>query len=214
MLLHSLTLENVRIFRGKNVLDLTSVHTSDAHKPIILIGGKNGAGKTTLFESILLCLYGQHAPGNRMSNKKYEQYIRQMVPRSKNDETDLNPAIEVVFEFAHAGMKNIYGVRREWILAPKFIENLTITRENKILSDLEVDQWQDRLNELIPPRFARLFLFDGEKIQNMVEDNADNLYLRDSFKSLAGSGYCGSPQSGSGDLPQPQSERYRTDCHQ
>jgi hypothetical protein len=47
--------------------------------------------------------------------------------------------------------------------------------------DVEVDQWQDLLNELIPPRFARLFLFDGEKIQNLVDDNADNVYLRDSF---------------------------------
>ena len=52
--------------------------------------------------------------------------------------------------------------------------------------DLEADQWQDRLNELIPPRFARLFLFDGEKIQNLVDDNAENVYLRDSFKSLLG----------------------------
>jgi DNA sulfur modification protein DndD len=186
MLLHSLSLENVRIFRGKNVLDLMPVHTSDAHKPIILIGGKNGAGKTTLFESILLCLYGQHAPGSRMTNPKYEQYIRQMVPRKKKTEEDLNPSIEVVFEFTHDGVKNIYGVRREWTINPKFSEKLMIKREDKILSEFEMDQWQDLLNELIPPRFARLFLFDGEKIQSLVEDNTDNLYLKDSFKSLLG----------------------------
>jgi DNA sulfur modification protein DndD len=186
MLLHSLILENIRIFQGRNVLDFTPVHSSDAHKPIILIGGKNGAGKTTLFESILLCLYGQNAPGNRMSNTKYEQYIRQMIPRSKKNEPDLVPAIEVVFEFSHSGLRYTYGVRREWGLSPKFSEKLTITRNGEILSDLEVDQWQDLLNELIPPRFARLFLFDGEKIQNLVEDNADNIYLRDSFKSLLG----------------------------
>jgi DNA sulfur modification protein DndD len=186
MLLHSLTLENVRIFKGKNVLDFTPVQGSEGHKPIILIGGKNGAGKTTLFESILICLYGQHAPGNRMSHAKYEQYIRQMVPRSKQTEPELIPAIEVVFEFTHTGVRNTYGVRREWTLSPKFTENLTIKREGKIISDLEKDQWQDLLNELIPPQFARLFLFDGEKIQNLVEDNDENNYLRDSFKSLLG----------------------------
>lgn len=186
MLLHSLTLENVRIFRGKNVLDFTPVVVKDSHKPIILIGGKNGAGKTTLFESILLCLYGQKAPGSRMSTPKYEKYIRQMVPRSGNDEPDLKPAIEVVFDFTHAGLHQTYQIRREWAFEPRFSEKLTVKRNGEILHDLEVDQWQDRLNELIPPRFARLFLFDGEKIQNLVEDNEDNIYLRDSFKSLLG----------------------------
>ena len=175
MLLHSLILENVRIFKGRNVLDFTPVHSSKAHKPIILIGGKNGTGKTTLFESILFCLYGQNAPGNRMSNPKYEQYIREIIPRSKKTDTDLIPAIEVVFDFSHSGLRHIYNVRREWKLSPKFSERLTIQRNGEILSDLEVDQWQDLLNELIPPRFARLFLFDAEKIQNLVEDNTDNI---------------------------------------
>jgi len=186
MLLHSLTLENIRIFKGKNTLNFTPILTSDAHKPIILIGGKNGAGKTTLFESILLCLYGQNSPGNRMTTPKYEQYIKQMVPRNTKGEPDLISAIEVVFDFTHSGLRYTYGVRREWTLTPTYNETLTIRRNGEILSDLEIDQWQDLLNELIPPRFARLFLFDGEKIQNLVEDNAENIYLRDSFKSLLG----------------------------
>jgi len=121
-----------------------------------------------------------------MSNPKYEKYIRQMVPRTKKDEPDLEPAIEMVFDYTHAGLRQTYHVRREWTFTPKFTETLTIRRNGEILHDLEADQWQERLNELIPPRFARLFLFDGEKIQNLVEDNADNIYLRDSFKSLLG----------------------------
>lgn len=186
MLLHSLTLENVRIFRGRNVLDFRPKTNGNTPKPIILIGGRNGAGKTTLFDSILLCLYGQYAPGNRMSNAKYEKYVRQMVPRSSNTSKNLRPVIEIVFEFTHAGMKKVYEIRREWFFDPKFTEKLTIKRDGEILSDLEIDQWQELLNELIPPRFARLFLFDGEKIQNLVEDNTENIYLRDSFKSLLG----------------------------
>lgn len=186
MLLHSLTLENVRIFQGRNTLDFRPKTNGSAPKPIILIGGRNGAGKTTLFDSILLCLYGQYAPGNRMSNAKYEKYIRQMVPRSKKSSQDLRPIIELSFEFTHAGVKKVYEVRREWFFNPKFSEKLTIKRDGEPLSELEIDQWQDFLNELIPQRFARLFLFDGEKIQNLVEDNTENIYLRDSFKSLLG----------------------------
>ena len=186
MLLHSLTLENIRIFKGKNILNFTPIQASDSHKPIILIGGKNGAGKTTLFESILLCLYGQKATGNRISNAKYEQYIQQMVSRGKKNDPELLPAIEVEFDFTHAGLRQTYNVRREWFFTPKLAETLTIKRNGEVLSDIEIDQWQDLLNELIPPRFARLFLFDGEKIQNLVEDNVENVYLRDSFKSLLG----------------------------
>nr|WP_301287501.1 DNA sulfur modification protein DndD [Methanocalculus alkaliphilus] len=186
MLLHSLTLENVRIFQGRNVLDFRPKTNGNTPKPIILIGGRNGAGKTTLFDSILLCLYGQYAPGNKMSNTKYEKYVRQMVPRSRNTSNTIRPIIEIIFEFTHAGVKKVYEVRREWFFDPKFSEKLTIQHDGEVLSDLERDQWQELLNELIPPRFARLFLFDGEKIQNLVEDNAENIYLRDSFKSLLG----------------------------
>jgi DNA sulfur modification protein DndD len=186
MQLKSLTLENIRIFKGVHTLDFTPVHNSKKHKPIILIGGNNGAGKTTMFESILLCLYGQNSPGSLMGKGKYEQYIAQMTARNKKTEDPFNPAIEVVFEFSHSGTTHIYSVRRAWINHPEFSETLTVKRDGEILSDMEVDQWQDLLNELIPPRFARLFLFDGEKIQNLVEDKTDNLFLRDSFKSLLG----------------------------
>ncbi len=186
MLLNSLTIENIRIYKGINILDLTPIHTSNASKSIILIGGNNGAGKTTLFESILLCLYGQYAPGSRTSRSKYEKYIEQMVAKTKKGEVQGSPAIEVKFEFSHSDITHTYEVRREWELTPKFNEKLTVKRDAEILTDLEADQWQDLLNELIPPRFARLFLFDGEKIQNLVEDNSDNSYLRDSFKSLLG----------------------------
>jgi len=186
MLLKSFTLENIRIFKGTNKIDFTPKLESDTRKPIILIGGKNGAGKTTLFESILLCLYGQNIPGNRMGKTKYERYIRQMVSRNQVYSEPINPAIEICFEFSHSGESHEYIVRREWNLLPKFSETLIINCDGSVLSDLQADQWQDLLNELIPPRFARLFLFDGEKIQNLVEDQSDNLYLAESFKSLLG----------------------------
>ena len=186
MLLKSLTLENIRIFQGVNTLDFSQDPSAIPKKPIILIGGMNGAGKTTLFESILLCLYGQRFPGGRTGRSKYEQYIGQMASREDRSENSRDPAIDVTFEFSHAGSRHTYTVRREWILKPKFLEKLSVKRDGELLSELEADQWQDLLNELIPPRFARLFLFDGEKIQNLVEDNSDNIYLRDSFKSLLG----------------------------
>jgi len=186
MLLRRLELENVRLFKGNHSLDLTPGEGASEHRPIVIIGGKNGAGKTTLFESILLCLYGPQFNGPRMSAPKYNQFIRQMVSGRSKEGLTGHAFIEIEFEFSHIGQSHIYTVKRYWQVGEKVEEHLTIKRAGHRLTDIEVDQWQEFLNELIPPRFARLFLFDGEKIQNLVEQDSTNLYLKDSFKSLLG----------------------------
>lgn len=188
MIIHRLELENIRLFKGLHILDLTPINSTGEKKPIILIGGKNGAGKTTLFESVLLCLYGSYFGDVRLSVAKYDQFIKQMVSVTSSTEAApiTNAHIELVFDFSHSGRTYCYTVRREWQIGKKIAEKLTIKRDGTLLSDVEADQWQDFLNELIPPRFSHLFLFDGEKIQNLVEHDETNLYLRDSFKSLLG----------------------------
>lgn len=186
MILKTFSVENIRLFKGFHSIDFTPQQNSSGYKPIILIGGKNGAGKTTLFDSILLCLYGSQTPNIRISPKKYEPYIEQMISSNKKTDDNKKAVIEIAFDFSHAGMTHEYSVRREWNFNPKFSEFLTVKKDGNLLSEIEIDQWQDLLNELIPPRFSRLFLFDGEKIQNLVEDSSDNIYLRDSFKSLLG----------------------------
>lgn len=186
MLLRRLELENVRLFKGNHSLDLTPVNGSSTHQPIVLIGGKNGAGKTTLFESILLCLYGATFNGRRMSAAKYEQYIRQMVSGRSQEGLAAHAFVEIEFEFSHLGRKDVYTVRRYWQIGEKVTEQFTIKRDGTRLTEIEADQWQEFLNEMIPPRFARLFLFDGEKIQTLVDQDSTNLYLKDSFKSLLG----------------------------
>ena len=186
MILKTFSVENIRLFKGMHSIDFTPLQNSNGDKPIILIGGKNGSGKTSLFDSILLCLYGSHTPNIHLSPKKYEQYIEQMISSNKQDDGIKKAAIELSFTFSHAGKTSEYFVRREWCFNPKFSEILTVKKDGTILSEIEMDQWQDLLNELIPPRFSRLFLFDGEKIQNLVDDSSDNIYLQDSFKSLLG----------------------------
>ncbi len=186
MILKTFSVENIRLFKGMHTINFTPLQNSNEYKPIILIGGKNGSGKTSLFDSILLCLYGSHTPNIHFRPKKYEHYIEQMISSNKQEDGIKKAAIELSFTFSHAGKTYEYFVRREWSFNPKFTEILTVNKDGKILSEIEMDQWQDLLNELIPPRFSRLFLFDGEKIQNLVEDSSDNIYLQDSFKSLLG----------------------------
>lgn len=71
--IESLTVENLRRFRGKHRLDLDQTGEST----INVIAGSNGSGKTTLSNSIQLCLTGEFDDGAPLVN--YD-YVDQLVP--------------------------------------------------------------------------------------------------------------------------------------
>ena len=51
--------------------------------------------------------------------------------------------------------------------------------------DLDPSQWGDFVKELIPPGISQLFFFDGERIQNLADDDA-NIHLTSAIKTLLG----------------------------
>ena len=55
MIIKSITLDNYRLYEGKNVIKFKQ----DDEKPIFLISGENGFGKTTFLHSLIWCLYGR-----------------------------------------------------------------------------------------------------------------------------------------------------------
>jgi len=78
-----------------------------------------------------------------------------------------------------------YVIKRSWHRKEsKTIENLTINKNGEHLNEIEIDHWQDFLNELIPQGISKLFFFDGEKIQQLADEEDNNRHLKDSFKSL------------------------------
>ena len=56
MIIKSIELNNFRIYRGKNKIDLTP----DSNRNIIIVSGNNGFGKTTFLMSLVWCLYGKN----------------------------------------------------------------------------------------------------------------------------------------------------------
>ena len=187
MIFHKLTLNNVGLFRGKQ-----SVHlTPNGKGPIILIGGMNGAGKTTLLDAVRLCLYGRRALGHRVSQNEYNDYLSAMIHRDANSIMPLSHAsVSLEFEYAYGGETRQYRVERAWQQSGMdhrtVSEGLTISENDLLNTESEIEHWQDHIDELIPLGVSQFFFFDGEDIQKLADDSSHDLYLAESIKSLLG----------------------------
>lgn len=160
--------------------------TSSENAPIVLFGGKNGAGKTTLFEAIKFCLHGRSALGRRTAKKEYEQAIQSKL-HEYPDRTADTAIVRLEFEYTHMGEVDYYSVERSWRDRGKsIVEDLEVRRNGQIPSELNEDQWQDFLQELVPPGVSQLFFFDGEKIQELASAVESDDSFEDSMYSLLG----------------------------
>ena len=54
------------------------------------------------------------------------------------------------------------------------------------IDSIEKSEWQQFINHLIPRGIAKLFFFDGERIQNIANDSNENKYIQSSFDTLLG----------------------------
>ncbi len=181
MLLEKLTIENLGVFGGKKEFDLSV----DPSKPIILCGGYNGSGKTTIFESVLLCLYGKKHHG--VPDKKYHNIISRMFHDSDGEQSD---AMSVSLQFQHAQFGNTtkYAVKRSWERGGdgRPIESLEIHIKGKGDASTHTSNDQSIIDGILPLGIARLFFFDGEKIQQMAEAGDERSYIKTSLDSLFG----------------------------
>jgi len=186
MILENIKVKNFGVFRGEHVFDLTP----DLKKirPIILFGGLNGSGKTTLFEGIKLCLYGQLSSKYFRTKGDYHDYLKKKIlPLGKKDRRTYHGAIDLSIQFNDFGLLNVYSIRRAWKVDPKGVEeNFRILKNGKLLGEVEREYSQAFLANLIPIGISNLFFFDGEKIQELAEDTADNGFFRDAVDSILG----------------------------
>lgn len=188
MIFIELTLTNVGLYSGKQTFDLKPHSTDDNDRPIVLFGGKNGAGKTTILEAIRLCLYGREALGTRVEKANYERYLLGKIHRQPGESQRAKQArITLKFEHAHAGIIDVYTIERSWITASSEVhETLVVQKNGQYLPDIHTDIWQDFVKDLIPPGISQLFFFDGEKIQELAEDETGNMALAEAIKSTFG----------------------------
>lgn len=181
MILQSLRIFNFGLYGGKHQFDLSP--GSEGDKPVILVVGHNGSGKTTFLESVRLALYGKRALGPRVGQADYERHL---LKRINNFAKDRRAYVELVFKSQHLGNDDTYTVKREWASrGAGVVESLQFDRNGKPVDDIPREDWSHYLEDIIPAGVSQLFFFDGEKIQDIADDQ-DNTGLTEAIKSLLG----------------------------
>ena len=205
MIIKNIFINNFGVYGGENHFNFET----DSDKTVVLCGGKNGAGKTTLFESVMLCFYGKDFDDSLRQKEYNEKILRSF--HKNSDGASQSASISVEFQFAFDGEIREYLVTREWqnlegkvsedlsikkmVSGSKFEElNLSVPKKTSRFTDsrfeeidsVEKSDWQQFINQLIPKGIAKLFFFDGEKIQSIADDGNENQYLQSSFDTLLG----------------------------
>lgn len=181
MILQRLTLNNFGLYGRENIFNLAPNRSGG--RPIILIRGHNGSGKTTFLEGVRLALYGKRSLGPRIARATYEQYLhRRIYELSKNR----HASVQLTFARQEEGIMHLYEVTRSWAArGASVIETLDLTRDGERFRDIAAEYWDHYLEDMIPTGVSQLFFFDGEKIQD-IADEETTLAIRDAVRALLG----------------------------
>ncbi|RZM79138.1 DNA sulfur modification protein DndD [Leptolyngbya iicbica] len=181
MIFLELVLQNFGPYHGRHCIDLRP--TPD--RPIILIGGLNGGGKTTLMDALRLVLYGQRAPIDRRRNLAYADFLAQCV--NTQAAPDAEAAIELEFErvLYISGIEKLGKIRviRTWQRGTK--DDLTIELDgwpNEILTQ----NWDEQVEDWLPVGLSNLFLFDGEQVKELAEQDTPPPNVINAIRSVLG----------------------------
>ncbi|NPU90391.1 MAG: DNA sulfur modification protein DndD [Gammaproteobacteria bacterium] len=187
MIINSLYLNNVGVFRGHHEIDLTPRVKYGRKRPIILFGGLNGAGKTTTLTAVRLALYGRQSFGRNISLHAYHQQLSDLIHKPPSNElAPYSAEVGLRFSYGKNGKVSEISIKRAWERkGSKVVEHLEIFQDKDNLSELNEEQKQSFLNELAPIGVSDLFFFDGEKIAELAEDDTSEALI-DAINRLLG----------------------------
>lgn len=186
MIFQELTLENFNSYNGRHTLNLQPESSAEGTRPIILIGGLNGGGKTTIMDAIRLALYGQRAQIDRQKKKQsYSEFLSQCV--CSHAPADAIATIELTFQHI-IRLSNIdklaeIRVQRTWNRKGKdklqvFLDGW----EDRTLTET----WDERIETWLPLGLSNLFLFDGEQIKELAEQDTPPPSVTTAIRSVLG----------------------------
>lgn len=179
MIFHDLTLEGVGPYANRQTLSFGY----DERKPVTLVGGVNGAGKTTLIRSLFHVLYGARslAELGQRASTSYKTFLAESIHHGcKRASLELTLTVPGLRDGARL------MVRRQWRRTGRGIsEDLDIFVDDTYDEELS-ESWDETIEQIAPLGVARLFFFDGEKIEALADLDAAAKSLRTAIGSLLG----------------------------
>ncbi|BCX07348.1 MAG: hypothetical protein KatS3mg066_1207 [Fischerella sp.] len=185
MIFLELVLQNFGPYNGRQVINLDPKF-NDCTRPILLLGGMNGGGKTTLMDAIRLALYGHRAECSTRGNLSYTDFLTQCV-NSKASPYE-QTRVELVFEHIENDKPVKYKIVRAWEKNPKEgKDSLGIFGDDDTWSiEALVNTWDDYIENILPLGISNLFLFDGEQVKELAEQEVPPPIVVDAIRALLG----------------------------
>ncbi|WP_353929583.1 DNA sulfur modification protein DndD [Okeanomitos corallinicola TIOX110] len=185
MIFLELVLQNFGPYADRQVINLNPRIDDDNIRPIILLGGMNGGGKTTLMDAIRLALYGPRAQCSTRGNLSYNDFLNQCV---NNKADPINKTrIELVFEHIEDDKPIKYRIVRTWEKNPKDgKDSLGILGDDETWPQSLANIWDEYIENILPLGISNLFLFDGEQVKELAEQETPPSVVVDAINALLG----------------------------
>jgi DNA sulfur modification protein DndD len=177
MIIKEIELNNFRIYKGSNVIDLSP----EENKNIVLVSGRNGFGKTTFLMSLVWCLYGRQMQDVDDLYKKeisdqgsYAKYIANSLNRKAKADGENTFFVSVTF--AEVNIKEVpckeIKVKRSFNVFTGSSEEVEVLIDGRA-SELSKEVGQEIFirDFIMPIEIAKFFFFDAEKIVSLAEVN-------------------------------------------
>jgi len=170
MIFNYIRFENYRPYYGIQQINLYSHdhESSPYRKNITLVGGLNGAGKTSLINSFFICFYGQRM----FSRDEYENMKKEAINRRHLREGGSSSRIELAFTDQTGQyiieVKFLLNSKRE-VEEQRKIYVLSGDNRREVVSAEE--EFNDFIDQRIPIDVAPFFIFDAEKIRELVGEH-------------------------------------------
>lgn len=185
MKLTNLVLNNFKIYYGTQSinLDVPEQQLPTQKKNLILIGGLNGAGKTTILNSIYYVLFGKQG----MSEAEYMLTFSGAINDRFFEEGGRDSSASLTFK----DEEEVVTVTVTWV----FDHKKTLIRENRKVftsspqqatpreANMTNEEYFEFINRRIPFDVAPFFIFDGEKIQELVSKQ-DQKIMKQSIQRI------------------------------
>lgn len=183
MTIREIELENFRIYKGKNKIELFP----NGNKNLIIVSGNNGFGKTTFLMSLVWCLYGKNmGKVDELYRKEidekggYSKYIGNSLNFAAQEEGETRFSVSVTFtdvEIPDTPCTEITIVR-SYDSATYYDDELEILidgRKNDLFTGTKEEIAKEEeifiRDYILPIEIAKFFFFDAEKIVSFAQIN-------------------------------------------